>query len=241
MLKLSNISATIADTPILKNISLEFTPGSTTALLGPNGSGKSTFGNMAMAAPFVQLSPESQITFFDEDITALSTHERAQKGFFLTFQSPLPLAGVSAMDMLRAILVNGSEKKYSAQELHALTRQYCEELQLPVEFLQRPLYEGFSGGERKKMEALQAVLFAPKLVIFDELDTGVDVDALKIIVTFLHKHLPANTTKIFITHSHKLLGLIKPEKVVVLKNGSVVAEGDATLAHHIEHNGFEAL
>jgi Fe-S cluster assembly ATP-binding protein len=194
-----------------------------------------------MGAPFIEVTPESALSFEDVDLLSLPTHERARLGIFMTFQSPLPLSGVTAMDLFRSALVTGPNKKYSAKELHTLVHQYAEELGLPKEFLKRSLYEGFSGGERKKMEALQAVLFAPKAVIFDELDTGVDVDALKTIVTFLQKNLAANTIRIFITHSHKLLNLYRPDHVVVLKNGSIIKTGGHELAEEIETNGFEKL
>ncbi len=239
MLSLQNLSVSIEEKEILKNISLQFTLGSTTALLGPNGSGKSTLGNAVLGAPFITLT-NGDIFLDNKSISELSTSERSKQGLFLSFQSPLPLPGVSAMDLFRAAL-GGKEKKYSAKELHALAHQYAEELDLPKEFLKRSLYEGFSGGERKKMEALQIALFQPKVIIFDEIDTGVDVDALKTIAAFLEKHLPKETIRIFITHSHKLLSLIHPDQVVVLKNGSVIKTGNKELADFIEENGFESL
>lgn len=239
MISLKNLSVAIEGKTILNNLSADFLPGTTTALLGPNGSGKSTLGNTLMGAPFIEVAPGSSLTFEETNLLALPTHERARLGMFMTFQSPLPLSGVTAMDLFRSALVTGPNKKYSATELHTLVHQYAEELALPKEFLKRSLYEGFSGGERKKMEALQAVLFAPKVVIFDELDTGVDVDALKTIVTFLQKNLDQNTIRIFITHSHKLLNLYHPDQVLVLKKGTVVKTGGHELAEAIEVNGFE--
>lgn len=239
MFTLKNLSASIEGQKILNDISLTFAPGTTTALLGPNGSGKSTLGNALMGAPFVTLEPMSSIELEGALLTGLPTHERAQQGLFMTFQSPLPLSGVSAMDLFRSALVTGPRKKYSAKELHNKVHQYAEELDLPKEFLKRSLYEGFSGGERKKMEALQAVLFAPKVVIFDELDTGVDVDALKVIVSFLQRHLAPDSIRIFITHSHKLLKLYRPDQVVVLKKGRVVKVGGHDVAEEIEQVGFE--
>lgn len=241
MLILKNLSVHIEGKKILNNITAEFKPATTTALLGPNGSGKSTLGNALMGAPFIILDPASHLTFEGQSITDLPTYERARLGVFMTFQSPLPLNGVSAMDLFRAALVTGPRKKYSAKELHTLVHQYAEELDLSKEFLKRSLYEGFSGGERKKMEALQAVLFEPKVVIFDELDTGVDVDALKTMVNFLQRHLSADTVRIFITHSPKLLKLYHPDQVIVLKKGKIVKTGGQSLAEEIEQNGFENL
>lgn len=239
MLEFKNISVSIADTSILKNISHVFPDGSVTALLGPNGSGKSTLGNTLLGAPFINVT-EGDILFDGKSILALAPDERARLGIFLSFQSPLPLGGVSAMDLFRASLT-GKGKMFTPVELHARVHTLAQEIGLDPSFLKRSLYEGFSGGERKKMEALQAVLYAPKLAIFDEIDTGVDVDALRGIVTFLKKNLPANATLIFITHSHKLLSALAPEHVVVLKKGNIVATGDKTLADAIEKNGFEQL
>lgn len=241
MFTIKNLSVRIEGQKILNDITADFKPGTTTALLGPNGSGKSTLGNTLMGAPFITVDPASTIIFEGADVTALPTHERARLGIFMTFQSPLPLSGVSAMDLFRSALVTGKYKKYSAKELHSLVHQYAEELKLPKEFFKRSLYEGFSGGERKKMEALQAVLFAPKAVIFDELDTGVDVDALKTIVIFLQKNIAPDTIRIFITHSPKLLKLYHPDQVVVLKKGKVIKIGGPDLAEEIEQNGFENL
>jgi Fe-S cluster assembly ATP-binding protein len=236
MLSIKNLSVSIEEKSILQNVSLNFPTGSTTALLGPNGSGKSTLGNALFGAPFLTIT-EGQVLLGDEEVTNIETALRSQKGMMLTFQSPLPLAGVSAMDLFRAAL----GKKYTAKELHTLVHQYAEELDLPKEFLKRSLYEGFSGGERKKMEVLQVALFQPNVVVFDEIDTGVDVDALKTITKFLDKHLSKDTTRIFITHSHKLLTRIHPDQVVVLKNGQVVKTGDQKLANFIEESGFESF
>lgn len=242
MLDIKNLSASIENKDILQDINLTLRPGTTTALLGPNGSGKSTLGNAIMGAPFITYGKDARISFHQEkDITKLPPEERAQLGFFMTFQNPLPLSGVSVMDIFRATLVTGKNKKHTSQELYDLVHRYCEELALPKEFLRRSLHEGFSGGEKKKMEALQAAVFQPKVIVFDELDTGVDVDALKIMTRFLQKNLSPDSIRIFITHSHKLLTLYHPDQVVVLKNGRLVKTGGRDLAEEIEKNGFESL
>lgn len=241
MLHIQNLSASIEGKKILSSISAEFEPGTTTALLGPNGSGKSTFGNTLMGAPFIETDSHSTVKAFSKNLLDLPVNERATLGLFMTFQNPLPLGGVSVMEMLRAALITGPHKRYSPQELHTLVHQYAEELELSKEFLKRSLYEGFSGGERKKMEALQAAIFQPKIIIFDELDTGVDVDALKVITRFLKKNLPKDSIQIFITHSHKLLKLYQPDQVLVLKKGKLVQSGGVELADKIEKSGFSQM
>ncbi|MEK9173676.1 MAG: Fe-S cluster assembly ATPase SufC [Patescibacteria group bacterium] len=247
MLSLKNVTVSITDKEILHDISFDFLPGSTYALLGPNGSGKSTLGNAIMGHPDYTLTETSELLWNNESLISLKPDERAKQGIFLSFQNPLPLPGVSVMDLFRMALVGSShtkpaeaskDKKMDAMTLHKKVRALAEELSIKEELLKRSLYEGFSGGEKKKIEALQAALLEPAVAIFDEIDTGVDVDALKLITAFLKKHLPEETTLIYITHSHKLLSVLKPDQVLVLKDGHLVKTGDQTLAHEIEEEGF---
>lgn len=247
MLTIKNLSVSIDTKEILHDISFDFLPGKTYALLGPNGSGKSTLGNTIMGHPDYTLSSDSELLWNTESLVALKPDERAKKGIFLSFQNPLPLPGVSVMDLFRMALVGSShpkpaavnkDKKMDAMTLHKKVRALAEELSIKEELLKRSLYEGFSGGEKKKIEALQAALLQPSLAIFDEVDTGVDVDALKLITAFLKTHLPESTTLIYITHSHKLLSVLEPDQVLVLKDGHLVKTGDHTLAHEIEETGF---
>lgn len=250
MLTLKNLTVSIADKKILTDVSYSFQEGRVYALLGPNGSGKSTLGNTVMGHPDYILDEKSELFFNEESLLTLSPSERALKGIFLSFQNPLPLPGVSVMDLFRMALVGSSHikpsgenvrKSLDAMTLHKRVRAYAEELSIKEELLTRSLYEGFSGGEKKKIEALQAALLQPKLAIFDEIDTGVDVDALKLITAFLKKNLPRETSLIFITHSHKLLSTLHPDEVLVIKNGSLVASGGHELADRIEAEGFENL
>jgi Fe-S cluster assembly ATP-binding protein len=247
MLSLKNLSISIGEKDILHDISFDFLPNSTYALLGPNGSGKSTLGNAIMGHPDYTLDESSQIIWNSQSLAELKTDERARLGIFLSFQNPLPLAGVSVMDLFRMALVGSSRKgatkaeknkKLDAMSLHKKVRALAEELDIKEELLKRSLYEGFSGGEKKKIEALQAALLEPAVAIFDEIDTGVDVDALKLITAFLKKHLPKDTILIYITHSHKLLSVLEPDQVLVLKDGRLVKTGDQALVHEIEENGF---
>ena len=238
MLTIKKISASVEDKEILHDISFAFVPGTTYAILGPNGSGKSTLGNTIMGHPDFTLT-SGDILFGEISLKDLSPHERAKLGIFLSFQNPLPLPGVSVMDLFRMALV--SSKKLDAMTLHKKVKAFAEELNIKDELLKRSLHEGFSGGEKKKIEVLQAALLEPKLAIFDEIDTGVDVDALKLITTFIKKHLPEETTLVYITHSHKLLSILNPSTVLVLKNGHLIKTGDHTLAEEIEKNGFEQI
>ncbi len=249
MLSLQNLTVSVLDKEILHGISYDFLPATTYALLGPNGSGKSTLGNTLMGHPHYQASESSIVTLDNESLLSLSPDERAKRGIFLSFQNPLPLPGVSVMDLLRMALVSsrsslaevGTNKKLDALTLHKKVREYAEELNIKEELLKRSLHDGFSGGEKKKIEALQAVLLKPRIAIFDEIDTGVDVDALRQITLFLKNHLPKDSTLIYITHSHKLLSILEPGHVLVMKNGSLVKTGDHALALQIEENGFTEI
>ena len=238
MLTIKKISASVEDKEILHDISFAFVPGTTYAILGPNGSGKSTLGNTIMGHPDFTLT-SGDILFGEISLKDLPPHERAKLGIFLSFQNPLPLPGVSVMDLFRMALV--SSKKLDAMTLHKKVRASAEEHNIIDELRKRSLHEGLSGGEKKKIEVLQAALLEPKLAIFDEIDTGVDVDALKLITTFIKKHLPEETTLVYITHSHKLLSILNPSTVLVLKNGHLIKTGDHTLAEEIEKNGFEQI
>lgn len=237
MLALKQLSATIEGKTVLNGISHTFPEHEMTALLGPNGSGKSTLGNAVMGAPHITVEARSKILFDGQDLSNLSPDKRAALGIFMTMQSPLPLPGVSLMDLVRAAL----GKKYSAKELYDRVHALAGELAVDKELLKRSLYDGFSGGERKKIEALQAILFEPKLVIFDEIDTGVDIDALKLIVSAVTKHLAGKATLLFITHSHKLLQVLHPDHVLIIDQGAIVKTGDQELANLVEEKGFKNL
>ncbi|MFZ3031796.1 MAG: Fe-S cluster assembly ATPase SufC [Candidatus Moraniibacteriota bacterium] len=237
MLTLQNLSASIGEKKILKNISFSFKPGKTYALMGPNGSGKSTLASAIMGHPNLQYSRASKIVATTKNIKALSPDKRSALGIFLSFQTPLEIPGVTVFDLLRIAL----EKKMDPVTLHKQVKLYAKELHIKDELLKRSLNVGFSGGEKKKFEALQAVMLKPQFALFDEIDTGVDVDALKTISKFLKKNLPKETTLVFITHSSRLLKYVTPDEVLVMKDGSLVKTGGAKLAQEIEHTGFEAL
>ncbi len=236
MLELKHLTATAGDKTILQDISLSFEKGLVYALLGPNGSGKSTLASSIMGHPSFTLSENSQILFEGEDITKLSADKRAKLGIFLSFQSPVPLPGVSIYQLMRHAFDNKVDALTSRKKIQA----FAKELDIQDELLTRSLNDDFSGGEKKKMEVLQMAMLEPKLAIFDEIDTGVDVDALKTIAGFLKKYRKPEQTFIFITHSVSLLKTIAPDKTVVLKGGIVDRQGEGLMAMDIiETEGFE--
>lgn len=237
MLSIEHLSASIEKKKILHDISFTFVPGKTYAILGPNGSGKSTLASAIMGHPSFILSRASKLVWNGKNMKNFSPDKRALLGLSMTFQNPLTLAGVSVRDLLRVAL----EKKYDVIVMYQKIHIAAQALHIKEELLSRSLHDGFSGGEKKKLEALQIALLEPKFVLFDEIDTGVDVDALKTITLFLKQSLPKESTCIFITHSAKLLKYMRPDHVLVMKEGRLVATGNQELATHIERSGFESL
>lgn len=237
MLSIKNLSISIEDKKILENISFDFRAGKTYALMGPNGSGKSTLAAAIMGHPQIIYSRASKILVGKKNIKTLTPDNRARLGIFLSFQTPMTLPGVTVFELLRLAL----EKQIDPVTLHGQVKAYAKELHIKDELLKRSLNDGFSGGEKKKLEALQAVLLKPQFALFDEIDTGVDVDALKTISQFLKKHLPKKTTLVFITHSTRLLRYIKPDEVLIIKGGKLVKTGGSALSHKIEKEGFEKI
>lgn len=237
MLTLIDLCVAIGEKKILKHISFDFKKGTTYALMGPNGSGKSTLAATIMGQPNIRYTRASKIIIEGKNVKTLSPDQRSALGIFLSFQTPLEIPGITVFDLLRIAL----EKKMDPVTLHKQVKLYAKELRIKDELLKRSLNVGFSGGEKKKLEALQAVMLAPTFALFDEIDTGVDVDALKTISKFLKKHLPKETTLVFITHSTRLLKYVHPDEVLVIKDGCLVQTGDTTLAQKIERSGFESL
>ncbi len=215
MLTLKDLSVSIGKKKILNNLNFVFEKGKTYAVMGPNGSGKSTLAYSIMGNPLYQID-KGHMTFNGEDITSLEVNERAEKGIFLSFQSPLSLSGVKVYQLLQMAL---SGKKNPLQ-IRQEAKKIAEELKISEDLLSRSLNDGASGGEKKKMEVLQAAVLDKQLLIFDEVDTGVDVDALKTISQFLKKH-QGDKTYIVITHYNRILHYLKPDKVLVIANGEL--------------------
>jgi Fe-S cluster assembly ATP-binding protein len=234
MLQLKNFSVSIGKKEILKKIDVTFEKGKIYAVMGPNGSGKSTLAYSIMGHPAYEVKTGSKMVLNGENLVGIEPNIRADKGIFLSFQSPLSLSGVRVYQLLQMAL---SGKKNPLQ-IRQEANKAAEELKINPELLSRSLNDGASGGEKKKLEVLQAAVLDKNLLIFDEVDTGVDVDALKIISQYLKKH-QGNKTYIIITHYNRILHYLKPDKVLVIANGELKKIGDAALAEEIEKNGYE--
>ncbi len=240
MLKLSHLSVSAGSKKIIKDFSLEFKKNKVYVIMGPNGSGKSTLAHALMASPVYTItSPKSvraPIVLHGEDITELDAEKRAKKGIFLSFQNPVSLSGITVFQLLQLALT-GVMKPL---ELRSRVLKTAKKLNLSEELLRRSLNDNASGGEKKKLEVLQGAVLNKSVQIYDEVDTGVDVDALKTIATFLHSNKKGKTY-IVITHYNRILKYLKPDEVVVLMNGSLVSTGTAALAKQIEKHGYDFL
>lgn len=237
MLSLKNLTVKIGKKTILDDISYEFKPGKIYAVMGPNGSGKSTLASTILGHPAYTLSSKSKIVFEKSNITNLSADKRAKKGLFLSFQTPLALSGVN----IHQLLLYALSGKMKPLVMRQLTQSYAKMLKIDGDLLSRSLNDGFSGGEKKKMEVLQAAVLDPKLAIFDEIDTGVDVDALRTIAGFLKKLKTTGKTFILITHYNRILKYLVPDEVLVLVGGKLVKTGGAKLAEEIEKRGYDNI
>jgi len=240
LLQIENLHVTVDDKEILKGISLQIEPGKIYALMGPNGSGKSTMSYTIAGHPKYHVT-KGKILFEGKDITDAKPDERAQKGLFLSFQYPKSIPGVSVANFLRAAYKAVKKQDIRVLDFQKKLREKMELLHIPREFMERSVNEGFSGGEKKKMEMLQAMMLEPKVIIMDETDSGLDVDALRVVGESAKKLLTKDTAVVLITHYFRILEYLTPHVVYVLKDGNVVASGGAPLAEQIEANGFEGL
>lgn len=238
ILKINKLSVGINDQPMLKDISLEIEPGKVYALMGPNGSGKSTLSKTIMGHPkYTVIS--GKIEAGGEDITTAAPDERAKKGLFLSFQYPKTIPGVSLSNFLRTAYSSVSGEEIRVFDFKKKLKEKMELLSIPDSFADRHVNEGFSGGEKKKAEILQAMVLDPQVIIMDETDSGLDVDALKIVADGVKKLRTPEKAIILITHYFKILEYLTPDVVFVLKDGELVETGGAELAKDIEQNGFE--
>ncbi len=243
MLSLKKFTVSVDKKTILHNISITFRAGKVYAIMGPNGSGKSTLARTVMGDPIFTLDKNATITRGIGKnaihIEHLSADKRAHAGIFLSHQSPLALPGVTVRDLMRVACKNAN---HTALTIKENLERYAKALDIPDELLNRSLNDGFSGGERKKMEVLQMALLDPDYIFLDEIDTGVDVDAIKTIARFLKKYITGTKkTLIIITHATRILRYLTPDQTIVIQNGRITHKGDATLAKTIERSGFSSL
>ncbi|MBI5122951.1 Fe-S cluster assembly ATPase SufC [Candidatus Roizmanbacteria bacterium] len=232
MIELKNLTISVADKIIIKNLSLNLKKNKVYVLMGPNGSGKSTLALTLMGHPLYQIK-SGKIIFEKKDITNLESDKRANVGIFLSFQSPLSLSGVSMFSLLRTAIAG----KCDPLALREKIEKTAKLLKIKKELLERSFNEGASGGEKKKLELLQAAILNPKFLMFDEIDTGVDIDALRTIAQFMEQNRKGKTY-LLITHYNRILKYVKPDEVLVMMEGKIVKQGDYRLAEEIEKSGY---
>lgn len=242
MLKIKNLHASVDDKSILKGINLEVKPGEVHAIMGPNGSGKSTLSSVIAGKEEYEVD-EGDIIFEGEDIGELAPEERAHKGIFMSFQYPVEIPGVSVTNFIKTA-INETRKAEGKEEMPAnemlkMIREKAELLEIDRKFLSRSLNEGFSGGEKKRNEIFQMAMLEPKLAILDETDSGLDIDALRIVANGVNKLKSKDNAVIVITHYQRLLDYIVPDVVHVLHDGKIVKSGDKELAHELEAKGYD--
>ncbi|PKB16798.1 Fe-S cluster assembly ATPase SufC [Flavobacterium sp. 5] len=242
MLSIKNLHASIGDKEILKGINLEIKAGEVHAIMGPNGAGKSTLSAVIAGNENYEVT-DGEVILDGEDLAELAPEERAHKGVFLSFQYPVEIPGVSVTNFMRSA-INETRKAKGQEEMPAnemlkLIREKSELLEIDRKFLSRSLNEGFSGGEKKRNEIFQMAMLEPKLAILDETDSGLDIDALRIVANGVNKLKSEKNAVLVITHYQRLLDYIVPDFVHVLYNGKIVKSGGAELAHELEDKGYD--
>ncbi len=244
MLTIKNLKAGIEDNEILRGIDLQINPGEVHAIMGPNGSGKSTLSAVIAGKDEYEVS-EGSILFDGKELLEDSPEERAQKGIFLSFQYPVEIPGVSVSNFVKTAInekrkANG-EDPMPAKEMLRKMRENQKLLEMDPKFLSRSMNEGFSGGEKKRNEIFQMAMLEPKLAILDETDSGLDIDALRVVANGVNKLKNENNAVLLITHYQRLLDYIVPDFVHVLYNGKIVKSGDKSLALELEEKGYDWL
>ncbi|MGI4816908.1 MAG: Fe-S cluster assembly ATPase SufC [Janthinobacterium lividum] len=242
MLKIDNLHASVEDKAILKGLSLDVPAGEVHAIMGPNGAGKSTLGNTIAGRPDYEVT-QGSVTWNGVDLLDLDPAERAAAGVFLSFQYPVEIPGVPAMTFVRTAL-NAQRRQRGEEEVSApaflkLVKEASKNLKMDFDMLKRPLNVGFSGGEKKRMEILQMAVLEPSLLILDETDSGLDIDALRIVSEGVNALRRADRSMLVITHYQRLLDYIKPDRVHVLAGGRIVASGGPELALQLEAEGYD--
>ena len=244
MLKIKNLHASVEDKDILNGIDLEVKAGEVHAIMGPNGSGKSTLASVIAGKEDYEVS-QGEMLFEGENIDELAAEERAHKGIFMSFQYPVEIPGVSVTNFMKTAINETRKAKgledMPANEMLKMIREKAELLEIDRKFLSRSLNEGFSGGEKKRNEIFQMAMLEPKLAILDETDSGLDIDALRIVANGVNKLKSKENAVIVITHYQRLLDYIVPDFVHVLHNGKIVKSGTKELAHELEEKGYDWL
>jgi len=244
MLKIENLHVSVGDKPILKGLNLEINTGEVHAIMGPNGAGKSTLSHVLSGKPGYNVTA-GKVTYMGKDLLDMEPEVRARQGVFLAFQYPVEIPGVSNIYMLKAAL-NSIRKHQGLDEVDAMdfltiVKDKIKLLQMDEKFLYRAVNEGFSGGEKKRNEILQAAILEPRMCILDETDSGLDIDALKIVAEGVNSLRSTERSFLMITHYQRLLDYIKPDIVHVLADGQIVKSGGPELALELEAKGYQWL
>ena len=242
LLEISDLSACVAGKEILKGINLKVNAGEVHAIMGPNGSGKSTLAQVLAGREDYEVT-RGTVNFDGQDLLALPAELRARAGLFLGFQYPVEIPGVNNVYLLKAALnakrKAAGEPEVDAYEFLSLIRQKMKFMQMSESFLTRGVNEGFSGGEKKRNEVLQMLVLEPKLAILDETDSGLDIDALKVVSTGVNSLRDASRGVVLVTHYQRLLDYVVPDQVHVLSGGRIVKSGDRSLAQELERRGYD--
>ena len=241
MLQITNLHATVADKPILKGLSLTVNAGEVHAIMGPNGAGKSTLGYVLSGRAGYEVT-DGSVTFLGQDLLAMAPHERAAAGLFLGFQYPVEIPGVSNLNFLRTALnaqrkLRGEAEASGAEFLREV-RGHADALGLSMDMLKRNVNVGFSGGEKKRNEMVQMAALAPKLAVLDETDSGLDIDALRVVSDGINRLRSPTTATLLITHYQRLLDYVVPDFVHVLVDGRIERSGGKELALELEREGY---
>ena len=241
MLKIKNIHAKIEDKGILNGIDLEIKAGEIHAIMGPNGSGKSTLASVITGKEEYEVT-DGQILFENEDLEEVSPEERAHKGIFMSFQYPIEIPGITTTNFIKTAINETrkarGENDMPAKDMLKMLREKCDLLDIDQKFLSRSINDGFSGGEKKRNEIFQMAMLEPKLAILDETDSGLDIDALKIVANGVNKLKNQENAVMVITHYQRLLDYIKPDFVHIMYDGKIIKTGDSNLALDLEKSGY---
>jgi Fe-S cluster assembly ATP-binding protein len=242
LLKIENLYANVNGNQILKGIDLEVNTGEIHAIMGPNGSGKSTLANVLAGREDYEIT-EGKVTYMDKNLLEMNPENRAREGIFLAFQYPVEIPGVSNANFMKTALNElrkfRNEEPLDAMDFLSLMKEKAALVEIDKTFLNRSVNEGFSGGEKKRNEIFQMAMLQPKLAILDETDSGLDIDALKVVANGVNKLSNANNAFIVITHYQRLLDYIIPDFVHVLYNGKIVKSGTKKLAFELEEKGYD--
>jgi Fe-S cluster assembly ATP-binding protein len=237
-LEIQNLHVRTEEREILHGVDLKVEKGQTHALMGPNGSGKSTLANALMGSPVYEIT-EGRILLNGEDITEADPDERARAGLFMAFQYPATIPGVSVANFLRMAVNARREEPIKVKEFGALLREASDLLNIPKDFTSRYLNEGFSGGEKKRAEILQLWMLRPEFAVLDETDSGLDIDALRIVAEGVNGMREPERGFLIITHYTRILGYVRPDFVHIMLDGRIVREGGSELADELEEKGYE--